>query len=145
MSTSYKLDESLMEEAFFEDTALIGIVSGLPAYRLCWMLNNYFDIDFVCDPDLTLALSVKGKISHLPVYQYQFKNSPDRYLLYKLKVDNVSLLPETGGLDYMWLVQTATYDTDVVDITTNLRKIPDITLSQILKRSQLKNVKNLLV
>ena len=143
--TKYKLDEAFMEDAFFEDTALIGIVSGLPAYRLCWMLNNYFDIEFACEPDMTLALSVKGNISYLPVYQYQFKNSPDRYLLYKLKVDNVSLLPETGRLDYMWLVQTATFDTDVIDIANALKKIPDITLSQILERSQLKNVKNLLV
>jgi hypothetical protein len=94
---------------------------------------------------MTLELSVKGNNNYLPVYQYQFPNSYDRYLLYKLKVDNMSLLPETGRMDYMWLVQTATYEEDVVEIVNNLKKIPDITLSQILERSQLKNVKNLLV
>lgn len=146
MATKYKLDEVSMEQAFFEDTAIIGMVSSLPVYRLCWMLNSYFDIDFVCEPDMTVELVAKGGTStFLPVYQYQFPNSLNRYLLYKLKAENASLLPEIGKMDYVWLVQTTDAEDDAIDISNSLKKIPDVMLSQILERQQLKNTRNLLV
>lgn len=142
----YKLNEVLMEDEFFEETSMIGIVSALPPYRLCWVLNGLFDIDFVCETDMTINLSLKGgEIASLPVYQYQYPNSANRYLLYKLKVENTSLLPEINKMDYIWLVQTGTHDEDVLEIAAALKRSPDIILSQILERSQLKNLKNLLI
>lgn len=157
-----KLDELKMEDAFFEESTLVGIVTGLPAYRLCWMLNNLFDIEFVCEPDMTIDLKQEKKQDlfsdmgmnlpgtdqdtvYLPVYQYMVPNSMDRYLLYKLKTDNAVLLPELPRMDYLWLVQTWNHEEDAANIISELRKLPDIVLSQILERAQLKNLKNLLV
>ena len=141
-----KLDEGDMENMFFEDTGIIGIVSGLPAYRLCWMLNNYFDIDFRCEPEMTLELKIKGNTTYLPVYQYLVPNTMYRYLLYKLKIDNASLLPEINRMDYMLLVQTGeSFAADASFLSSEIKKIPDIILSQLFSRDQLKNLKNLLV
>ena len=142
-----KLNEDDMEDMFFEDSALVGIVSGLPAYRLCWMLNKHFDINFVCVPEMTLELVIKGNTTYLPVYQYLIPNTEHRYLIYKLKIDNASLLPEINRMDYMLLVQTGegASQTDAENLSAELKKIPDILLSQVLQRDQLKNLKNLLV
>lgn len=143
-----KLNEALMEEEFFEETSLIGISCALPAYRLCWVLNDLFDIDFVCEIDMTISISAKkdDPIHYLPVYQYLFPNGVNRYLLYKLKADNnLSLLPEAGRIDYVWLVQTGTHEEDAADIIARLRRSPDIVLSQSLDRTQLKSLKNLLI
>lgn len=143
-----KLNEALMEEEFFEETSLIGIASALPAYRLCWVLNDLFDIDFVCETDMTISISAKKgePVHYLPVYQYLFPNGVNRYLLYKLKADNnLSLLPEAGRIDYVWLVQTGRHKEDAADIIAGLKRSPDIVLSQSLDLSQLKNLKNLLI
>ncbi len=140
-----KLDEASMEDEFFAGAFLIGIVSGLPAYRLCWMINNHFDLDFRCEADMGMQLSIKGNITHLPVYQHVIPNSFYRHLLYKLKVDSASLLPEMSKIDYMWMVQTRRAEEDAIRIAGELKKIPDILLSQIMDRGQFKNLKNLLV
>lgn len=146
MALKLKLDEALMEDGFFEETSLIGMVCALPPYRLAWVLNDFFDINFVCETDMTISISVKKNDPlFLPVYQYQQPNSANRYLLYKLKTENASLLPEIGHMDYVWLVQTGTHDTDAAGIYNGLRKIQDIILCQVLDRKQMKNLKNLLV
>lgn len=134
-----------MHEDFFADAAMIGIVTAVPGYHLCWLLNRHFDINFVREPDQNLPLQKKNNQYYFPIYQYDFPNSGYKYLLYKLKNGNESLLPETKLLDYLWLVQTASPDSDADAIAAELRNIPDIQLAQILAPDQLKNLNNLLL
>ena len=140
-----KLDEEAMEEAFFEETCLLGLATALPPYRLCWILNNHFDINFRCEPDMTLQLSKKDNDYYYLMYEYQLPNSSNRYLLYQLKNNNVSLLPEISTVDYLWLIQTGTPEDDAAYLAEELRNIPDIQFSRVIDRDQLKNVKSLLV
>ena len=140
-----KLDESAMEDAFFEGTCLLGIVSALPPYRLCWIINRYFDIDFACMPDMTLISSKKQVEYYYMIYEHCLPNSEHRYLLYQLKNKNLSLLPELAAIDYLWLIQTGCPEDDGQEIAARLRAIPDIQLVRVLHRDQLKNARSLLV
>lgn len=140
-----KLDEEAMQESFFEETCLLGIGSTLPPYRLCWMLNRHFDIDLVCDPDLMLSSTTKDLTCQYMVYEYKLPNSYNRYLLYQLKNNNVSLLPEIKNIDYLWMVQTADSEEDARNISEQLRTIADIQFSRIIDRAQLKNARSLIV
>ena len=142
---SEKFDALKMEEEFFEDTALVGIATALPAYKLCWMLNEFFEIDFMCEPEMTCPFVKNNLVYHLPVFQYLLPNCSHRFILYKLKYFQVSMLPEIAQIDYLWLIQTATHKRDAQDIKDGLRKIPEITLSQVLELEDIKNIKNLLV
>ncbi len=139
------LDMTAMQEEFYADSAMIGIVTAMPAYRLCWLLNNHFDLDFIRDPEQNISLKKKDVLYHLPIYQYELPNSSHKYLLYKLKIGKESLLPETRNLDYIWLIKTANPENDAFDIAARLKKIPDIQLAQILAHDQLKSLNNLLV
>jgi hypothetical protein len=139
------LDMAAMQEDFFADASMIGIVSAVPGYHLCWMLNRHFNIDFIRDPDQNISLQKKDNQFYFPIYQYTFPNSNHKYLLYKLKSGSESLLPETKQLDYIWLVQTANPEEDAYRIATELRNIPDVQLAQILNTDQLKSLNNLLV
>jgi hypothetical protein len=139
------LDMEEMRDDFFADTALIGVVTALPGYRFCWMLNRHFDINFIRDPEQTLSLQKKGNDFYFPIYCYELPDSGHKYLLYKLKSGPENLLPETKQMDYLWLVQTADPDEDAYIISRELRNIPDVQLAQILSIDQLKNLNNLLV
>ena len=139
------LDTSAMQDDFFEDTAMIGIGTAQQGYRFCWILNQHFDINFLRDPDQNLYLQKKETKYYFPIYQYDLPNSSHKYLLYKLKNGNESLLPETRQLDYLWLIQTANPEDDALNIVSELRNIPDVQLAQILAPDQLKNINNLLV
>ncbi len=139
------LDMSAMQEDFFAEAAMIGIVTALPGYHLCWVLNKHFDIDFVREPEQDIPLQKKGNRYNYPIYQYNLPNSAYKYLLYKLKDGKEPLLPETKELDYLWLIQTANPGYDAENIASELKNIADIQLAQILAPEQLKSLSNLLV
>lgn len=145
MSAKLILDTAAMQEDFFEDTSLIGIVSAVPAYRFCWLMHEKLDMTFCREPGMDIILQIgKGKHEYFPVYQYCLLNGY-RHLLYKLKTDQEVLLPEVKQLDYLWLVQGSTHETDVQDIIRHLRNIPDVQLAQSLPHDRLKNISTLLV
>ena len=139
------LDMSAMQEDFFAEAAMIGIVTALPGYRLCWLLNRHFDIEFCREPDQVIPLQKKENKYHFPIYQFCLPNSSHKYLLYKLKDGKEPLLPETKQLDYLWLVQTANPENDAENIVAELKKIADIQLARVLAQDQLKSLSNLIV
>lgn len=140
-----KLNMAAAQEGFFSDVAMIGIGTAHPAYHLCWLVNEHFGIDFVRDPDQSIPMQKKDVQYYFPVYICNLPNSSHRYMLYKLKNGNESLLPETRLLDYLWLIQTDSPEEDALLITGELRNIPGIQLARILEQDQLKSLANLLV
>src|SRR5690349_7150987 len=107
MAGKWTLNTASMHEEFFSDAALIGIVSPVPAYQFCWLLNQYFDTDFVRDVAHDIEMQVtKDEKRYFAVYQYAAPSNGARYILYKLKNERQALLPEAKGLDYLWMVQS---------------------------------------
>ena len=146
MSSKLTLNIAAMQEDFFSDAALIGIVSGLPAYYFCWMLNQHFDMSFTREPELDIrVLSKTNHENFFPIYQYCVPLNGARYLLYKLKSNKQSLLPEAKNLDYLWMIQSSTPAVHAKQITDYLRDMPEVQLAQIIEPEKLKNLGNLLV
>ncbi|XZF15111.1 IPExxxVDY family protein [Chitinophagaceae bacterium MMS25-I14] len=146
MSAKWTLSMEDMLEAFFEDSCLIGLVSALPAYRLCWLLNQRFGLSFVREGDLDICLQKSaGQQHHFSIYQYCIPLSGTRYLLYKLKDKKEVLLPEVKQLDYLWMIQSNDAEDEAATITQYLRNIPDIQMAQIITLDRLKNLNHLLV
>lgn len=146
MSAKLVLDMAAMQEEFFADTALIGIVSALPAYRFCWQLNSFLDMNFVRGEAEQDPVLIKSKHTHhFPLYQYCMPVHGKTHVIYKLKSDKEHLLPEVKQLDYLWMLQSATPDADADFFIQHLRNIPDIQLAQILSFDRLKNLSHLIV
>jgi len=145
MSAKWTLDTLAMQEDFFADTALIGIASALPAYRFCWLLNKHFDMQFRREPELDVCLQSTGRQIYFPIFQYIPHLSGTKHLIYKLKNDKETLLPEAKQLDYLWMIQSNAPDSDAQTITQSLRDIPDIQLAQILATDKLKSLDHLII
>lgn len=146
MSPKWTLDMAAMQEDFFSDSVLIGIVSALPAYRLCWTLNRRFTLQFCRETELDICLQrADGKLHYFNIYQYCVPLNGTRHLLYKLKHNKEVLLPEVKQLDYLWLVQSNTADEDATTYTQYLRDFPEVQMAQIITLDRLKNLSNLLV
>jgi hypothetical protein len=141
------LNMDAAQQDFFEDTAMIGIVSAEQGYRFCWIVNNHFGYDFKNYPEQEVVRQRKdGTQFYFPTYQYDLDNSCYKYLLYKLKSGPESLLPETKHLDYLWLVQTSDSMHDAHFILGELRKIREVQLCQMLVAEQVKkSLNNLLL
>jgi hypothetical protein len=146
MSARLTLDMAAMQEDFFADTALIGIASALPGYRLCWMLNQKFDLEFVRDPKSDICIHDANNEEHyFSIYKYCTPLNGNKYLLYKLKSDKETLLPEIRQLDYLWMIQSNTPEADAGHLTQYLRDIPDIQLAQVIQPEKLKHLSYLLL
>ncbi len=146
MASKWTLNTADMQEDFFADAALIGIVSPVPAYQFCWMLNQHFDMDFVRDAEHDICVQTTRDNQHyFAVYQYAAPLNGPKYILYKLRNDKQSLLPEAKGLDYLWMVQSSCPNNHAVEITDLLRRIPQVQLAQMIPAEKLKNLNNLLV
>lgn len=146
MSAKLVLDMAAMQEDFFADSALIGIVSALPAYRFSWLLNQKFGLKFAREAELDIVVQTgKGKQYYFPVYQHCMPLNGYKHLLYKLKADKENLLPEVKQLDYLWMIQSNDADADANEIIQHLRNIAEIQLAQALSHDRLKNLGSLLV
>jgi hypothetical protein len=146
MANRWTLDTSSVQENFFADTSLIGISSSLPAHRFCWVLNNFFDIDLIREYDLDICLlSNTGQKIYFPIYQYALPLSYGRYIIYKLKNRDESLIPEIYQLDYLWLLQITNSQSEAEEIIQQLRNIEQIQLAQLIFPDKLKNISNLLI
>lgn len=135
-----------MQEDFFTDTALIGIASPLPAYQLCGILNECFDVRLTREVDMDVQLRTRKKSEHyFSIYQYCAPLNGARYLLYKLKSDNQMLLPEAKNLDYLWLIQSSSTATHAGSIAECLKQLPEVQLAQVLELDKLKSLSNLII
>ena len=146
MASKWTLNTADMQEDFFEDAALIGIVSPVPAYQFCWLLNQHFDMNFVRNAEHDICLQTSKEQQHyFSVYQYAAPLNGPKYILYKLKSNKQALLPEAKGLDFLWMVQSSCPGNLAEQLTSMLRTMPDVQLAQLIPQTQLKNLNHLLV
>ena len=138
------LDMDAMEENFFADTALIGIVSSLPSHRFCAILNRQLDTDFKRNPKSDPLIS-KDEEYYFHFYEYILPLNGGRYAIYQLRNGKEVLLPEVKQLDYLMLVECAGPDTEADKLLSLLRNMRDIQLAQIIPADRLKNSSHLLV
>ena len=140
------LDIAAMEEDFFSDKSFIGISCALPGYRFCWLLNQYFNISFVREPNYDIRIQSKqGDDLYFPIYNYIQPLSTTEHHIYTLKNGNEHLLPEAKQLDYIWMIQSPTVEPDTENINKQLRQIAEIQLSQVLVAEKFKSISSLLL
>lgn len=147
MSTKFTLNTVAMEEDFFSGTALVGIGSPLPVYRLCWLLNERLGTKFVRQPieqDIILQ-SPKAEEHYFPLYRFEMPMQGSKYSLYKLKAGTEVLLPEIKQLDYLWMIESASAEDEAYTIVGHLKTLPDIQLAQVLSPDKLKHLNHLIV
>ena len=132
-------------DCFFEDSSLIGIASPLPSYKLCWVLNNHFDISFSRESEYDIEVKKMENVLVYPYYNYQINDSTDIFRLYNLKFGVESLLPELKHIDYIWFIQSIDHRQIATKFIYKLKLINEISFSQLIELDQIKKINNLLV
>lgn len=148
MAAKKVLPIALLEEDFFDGSALIGISSPLSPSRLCCALNRAFGIGLMREPEQDLymkATSSEGCRRYFPVFQQQLEAEATEMTLYRLKMDSVLLLPEVPHLDYVWLLRSNTPEADAHLYANVLRELPQVQMAYVLELEQLKNGANLVL
>jgi hypothetical protein len=144
-----KLDTVSIEDTFFENAALVGISSDKPIYTLCHNLNEAFQLSFVRKPLLDVTIGKKNQEQFsFAVYQSHVPRSAFIFTLYKLKVEDILLLPTVKNIDYIWLIMGE----DIIDAEDlammylkKLRSMPEIQFVTLLEKEKIKNIEYLIL
>ncbi len=126
----------ILQSDFFEGYSLIGIVCGLPDFRMAYFINLQAHLNLKKYRDFSLARDTKGAFSW-----YQHKNEELRrhYFLIQNKKDAAVLLPALRNFDYLLLLYGNIPSSYLEEILTALRKTPYITAAFVQDLNKLKN------
>jgi hypothetical protein len=139
-----KLDLESIQDDFFSDTRLIGIVAPIKNYYLCWLLNTILEYNFLLNPECEIVLhkrkSNKDRKYYFPVYESREAGTPIVHYLYHNQNDGEYLLPEFKHVDYIWMIKGWSNEDNRPDnIKHSLKRIKLVQLVFDLSVDQIKN------
>lgn len=141
----FKLDTGGMEDDFFEDTRLLGIVAPVNDYQLCWQLNQVFRFKFRINNSIEIQLNKKLRNFFFSVFEYHEPNNSLVHYLYNNEHDGEYLLPEFKHLDYLWLMKgDMVSDEAMGHIIYSIKTIHGVQLVTELTNEKIKNKEHLI-
>ena len=100
-STKLVLDSSFLEEEFYENAILLGIVCPLNSHRFAWQLDTFLGFKLIRHHDFTIEV---GDIT-FPVYYLHELDKMMEHIVYANRRSGAFLLPEIKNIDYIWLIK----------------------------------------
>lgn len=116
---------------------IIGISSQIPDYKLLFHINKIMKLQFVRVDDFEIMQKVfKGSYS---LYIHQDQNDRLDFFLLSNKKGGKSLITEFKQLDFFFIIDGDIDNSSLKEISTNLRKIPQVLFTQIIDLEGIKN------
>ncbi len=140
-----RLNMDEINEDFFEDTRLLGIMAPLKSYQLCLQLNGLLGYQFRLNTDIDIHVRKKERNYHFSVYQSSEANSFLEHYLYHNQFDGEYLLPEFRHIDFLWLMKGDFVDEEKCQfIRQTVNSIAGVQLVVELTNEQIKNKGNMI-
>lgn len=138
------LDIQSLNEDFFEETRLLGIIAPLKSHQICWQLNNLLGFDFRLNPSIEIHLFKKNRNYYFNIYESQEANSFLVHYIYQNQFDGEYLLPEFKHIDFLWLMKGDFVDDEKCNwIKQAIKSINGVQLVAELTNEQIKNKGNM--
>ncbi len=140
-----RLNMDEINEDFFEDTRLLGIMAPLKSYQLCLQLNGLLGYQFRLNTDIDIHVRKKERNYYFSVYQSPEANSFLEHFLYHNQFDGEYLLPEFRHIDFLWLMKGDFVDDEKCQfIRQTVNSIAGVQLVVELTNEQIKNKGNMI-
>lgn len=140
-----RLNMDEINEDFFEDTRLLGIMAPLKSYQLCLQLNGLLGYQFRLNTDIDIHVRKKDRNYYFSVYQSSETNSFLEHYLYHNQFDGEYLLPEFRHIDFLWLMKGDFVDDEKCQfIRQTVNSIAGVQLVVELTNEQIKNKGNMI-
>ncbi len=105
MSKKLLLNVEEINDDFFDDTRLLGIIAPIKSYQFCLLLNNLLGYHFRLNTEIDIHLRKKERNYFFSVFQYNEPNSFLQHFIYHNQFDGEYLLPEFRHIDFLWLMK----------------------------------------
>ncbi|MBC8173409.1 MAG: IPExxxVDY family protein [Chitinophagales bacterium] len=105
---------------------LFGIVTPLKSYRLCWFINQIFDLELKKIDDLVITLHDKRKQLHFSRFRYEEQITMSAFFILENKHDGEFLLPDIKKADFILFIKGTYYQAHRQAFMQKLKLINEI-------------------
>ncbi len=95
------LDNSMLEDEFFEDALLIGIVCPMPSYQFVWSINRAFNYRFERNHEYEIEVNER----FYEVYSFEESEKIIAHTIYTNRKKTHYLLEEAKNIDFIWMIK----------------------------------------
>lgn len=99
------LNNALLEEEFFEEVALTGIVCPMRSHRFIWEVNKGFDISFHREHELQIEINE----DIFPVYVFDDHLKQTEHFIFTNRGHQTFLIPEAKNIDFIWMIKSSSF------------------------------------
>ncbi len=121
------------------DYRLVGLVSPLPDYRICWLLNKLFDISLYKIDDIQIDDANLKVVNAFSCFTYHEPITKTFFYLYKNKSEGGYFIPEIKQADYVYAIKGNFYKAQVSEIISKIKSILEIQLTFHINTDQIKS------
>lgn len=97
----FVLDNAYLEEEFFEDVVLIGIVSPKQPYQAIWHINEKLNVSFEKNHDHERVVNN----TYFEVFSYLEPEKLRENIIFSNRNKQHYLIPEAKNIDYIWMLK----------------------------------------
>ena len=115
-----------LDVAYDFDFELISIVSAERDYRLCWLLNRDFKLDFKRQEEIPIHYAKKKKYAYFNLYYFEDELNWLQYYFINNKSQGESLIPELKQVDYLLLIKGGEADSFKDEIMQGLNRMNQV-------------------
>ena len=139
-----KLNIDELNEDFFDDTRLLGIIAPIKSHQFCLQLNNQLGHQFRLNPAIEIHLKKKERSYYFSIYESKEPNSFLVHYLYHNHCDGEYLLPEFRHMDFLWLTKGDFVDDEKCNwINQTVKALNGVQMVAELTNEQIKNKVNM--
>lgn len=142
----FKLDVDTINEDYFADTHLLGIVAPIKNYQMVWRINKQTGFSFKLNTDAEIVLQKKQRKYHFSIYVAKEKNTSLQHFLYHNYCDGEYLLPEFKHINFLWLLKNDIVHAEYIQwIKESIKKVVPVQLVVELTNEQIINKGNMII
>ena len=136
------LDTETLEEAFFEDVKLFGIVSPVEPYHLIWNLNHAFNYSF----ERNHEAEVQFKDIYYSVFYYADEEKLIEHYIFANRNKTNYMIAEAKNIDFIWMMKGNIHSLFFLSqVSSLLESIQNIDYSMEINPEHLKSKQHLIV
>jgi hypothetical protein len=101
----FQLDNEQIEQLFFADCIVIGIVAPIKDYRFAWLINAITNLDFRKTLEQEFEFVKKTRKYRFSIYECLDEVLEQQHTIYCNQNDGEYLIPELRNFDFIWLIK----------------------------------------
>ncbi len=130
-----------LDDSFLEPEELLWLITSTnDDYRIAYFFNKYFKFRFYRCADLTYRLPGRKLTGTYSVYEYKQDDMSNTWYLLSNKHENGSLIKKSGNVDFLLVAKGTPDAVDENEITSRIRKFPDVLFVQQVDHDKLGNI-----